>query len=1203
MAGDKSSGKKDEDESGKKKDDRPLKFCDVCKKSKPGPDRPRVDGGRQCPACYAAARKSESAWKFCDVCKKNKQTFTGGQCTACYQAARRKSGSGKEKDESGKKEDESGKKEDGSESGKMKDDRPLKFCNVCKKSKPGRDKPRADGGRQCHACYLVARREWESVKEKDRALKFCDKCKQSKPGAHHIRPEGGRWCHACYLVARREWESVKEKDRALNFCDECKQSKPGTDHIRPEGGRQCGACHTRKGGHEYAGKEPPAMLKCDKCKNDVPPGQVTLPRPEGRVWCPACFEPKRSREPPELQSSEAAAHHPAKKLKLTHQSGASSSLEGKKGRICASCGTQELDDPEADRCVRCEELHNAYGDQEPPFRPLNNAVSGIAIYTYAEIRELALQSFGQRHPGHDPSTHNEQPSTTRGNYWFMLVKELREALRYRGAIRDIAITRRRDLIRYLQILDALDGLLPRPQPTASMYHAMSAQALEALARDTGYFRQRSPPPATGENFAQYLCRVNLSDSTLPLEIESTELDEQSMLGDDDQSMLDPMLRDYDQSMQDDQAVAQAVEQSVVDLDDTTPSIPEQTGSGGGVGIDSDAEAIASLQSTLMHSQYPGETGSVGLLCGPRAWAASRIERIRQLANEDRSRERPYMPVEEMMHEGLMLMFTNYVPGQPIERGVNDRGTTTPAYDAYITAILAQRQAEGWDERTLHDEAWEMLSMKNFDSVQVAALDQLAQDAHLGGETPDFGLGVVVAQYIHPVTHREVPAYAVIQRAGDPNVPHIWIHNSLGLGRGNYNHFESFVQGGNYEAAFEWGLTTGDADITPRLRFDRTDPAAVETEAQRIARENTNRQVQDSWRLGQIRRSCTRCQQLNVTDCGGKPGGICRRCQDAGLTQVDCEFDRPAAFVPVGMPASQITEEFMKRPGKGSLTRQEIIASTEPQTLPTEGDYFYVFVTTRMSSAPGAPGVQAHSADAATSVNTYDILLNSQLHNDTDEGRRPGGPAANMLMRTFVMPFSRHGAKDVPTNIINLNDPVLLAFVDTMVQIMIAAATNTNPPVEIHFLTMGIAGFRVPFHGWVGFYLNVRQHDLQNGTNVADTIYLVPVVAFHYVDGGPWSIDPGRRITTWLRYGSKAVRKFKLRDLYRRWQHHNDIAQLIENNQPLPHGPIAPAEQDLDDFLEGLSQEARLRMAHLGLNTVPLAATVLARNIGRGSPWQ
>jgi hypothetical protein len=190
-------------------------------------------------------------------------------------------------------------------------------------------------------------------------------------------------------------------------------------------------------------------------------------------------------------------------------------------------------------------------------------------------------------------------------------------------------------------------------------------------------------------------------------------------------------------------------------------------------------------------------------------------------------------------------------------------------------------------------------------------------------------------------------------------------------------------------------------------------------------------------------------------------------------------------------------------------------------------------------------------------------------------------------------IARHGTDAVPTNIGDLPDPSLTAHYHLWNQIM--RPNNPNSPVEVIFLLQGIAGLSTPFLGWVTFYRDIVQRDAQNGTNIADRIFLMPVVESHVINGGHTSVAPGRYLPNWLKWGNKEVRKVRLRDLYNRFMDQQQLPPFVPT--------MTPYDMDLDDLLLAMEHEGFWRDGHLGAQTNPTDGDVAARNNGRNAAWR
>jgi len=108
------------------------------------------------------------------------------------------------------------------------------------------------------------------------------------------------------------------------------------------------------------------------------------------------------------------------------------------------------------------------------------------------------------------------------------------------------------------------------------------------------------------------------------------------------------------------------------------------------------------------------------------------------------------------------------------------------------------------------------------------------------------------------------------------------------------------------------------------------------------------------------------------------------------------------------------------------------------------------------------------------------------------------------LRKFLMGFCRQGTRAIPTALGNrLVDPFLIAFVNLMRHV--TRPNNPNPPVEVHHLIQGIAGFSVGIGGWgnrqSGYFKFLLDADQRNGNHhFENNTYIVAVVEPHVVDG-------------------------------------------------------------------------------------------------------
>lgn len=316
-----------------------------------------------------------------------------------------------------------------------------------------------------------------------------------------------------------------------------------------------------------------------------------------------------------------------------------------------------------------------------------------------------------------------------------------------------------------------------------------------------------------------------------------------------------------------------------------------------------------------------------------------------------------------------------------------------------------------------------------------------------------------------------------------------------------------------------------------------------------------------------------------------------------------------------VPLSLIEEEQML------LSSRDHLPDPEPK-----GRHFLVIGCARRSDHPSHATLIQLLQDLILTINAYNNLLNNPAHQGSPEGQRPGGAAAALPMRSYRLAFGRHGPKAVPTQLANLNNVPLQAFVQFIDHL--TRAGNPNIPVEIHFLLMGVAGFSVDIAGWgdrtQGFFRFILDRDIQNQTAIANTIYLVPAIELHVINqNSPSSINNGLP-PHGIRNNNKQLIKYRLADLIDRHQDLKQAAhqmqmpwqQFLENMSLLHQGlPVAVpvnlpawaggAQQavELDRFIMAMYWEKAWRSAWLGANTIPSAYHVAQNNVGRNTRMQ
>lgn len=217
---------------------------------------------------------------------------------------------------------------------------------------------------------------------------------------------------------------------------------------------------------------------------------------------------------------------------------------------------------------------------------------------------------------------------------------------------------------------------------------------------------------------------------------------------------------------------------------------------------------------------------------------------------------------------------------------------------------------------------------------------------------------------------------------------------------------------------------------------------------------------------------------------------------------------------------------------------------------------------------------------------------------------------------------------IPFQLSNLQDPIMQGFVNFIHHL--TRAGNHQRPDEIHFLLHGLAGLGVDINAWgdrahglLGYFVAT---DLQNGTNLAERIYLVPVVEGHVVDGvAPHSLNyntppPNGPVSPfWYNpvhpLRNKSIQRLRLIDLVDRaaqlQQHFNHNRMLHVAAQqaghpfvPLPLPAFNPVGMvgtvaQIDGILSGMYDEKAWRS---GWTTAARAAILQLRNVNRNAPF-
>lgn len=883
---------------------------------------------------------------------------------------------------------------------------------------------------------------------------------------------------------------------------------------------------------------------------------------------------------------------------------------GKYDHTCKDCGSHESKDTDwtDDLCYFCRLYRDAYAgrSEDPPPRLPNSNIPDLYVghHSHTFLSDLAWQNFRRFRPGHDPFAEHVSPPVTEGHYWELNHFQLRYLANKRGIPRKgiVATT-----ILWLQIIDARNGLLPRPRPGgAANYHNKHVKDLERLASQRGFHGMKDPGPKTAESYIKFLTNQDIGDDSA-IFFHPVDPDQQRMV----QTLLDNLAESLGLQSTATKPQKQADRQGA----QGTAGVVDNTSHNHG--IYGSSRDLQSLQAATMRGHLPTETSSQGFLCGPRAAASSFIATYRALQDAD-----PTLPAlpedftpEEVMHRMMEMLFSDYT------RNANtvpeQRGTPTPAYARLIGSRIGHLYQT---ERQLYNRQYdEYRFLNNLDIEQVSAIFELiAQGELIAGFSVNLGVGVVRGTHVritHPTAGApqlvEVPAHARRVRTGTQG--DVWLYNHVAQGRGQYNHFEGFTLTGRVELAFEWGLRTGASENAPKVRFSARDPEKQITETERLRGEVRNLRRQIAARESKLLKVCVRCQQLDNLDCDWS-GGYLKTCNRCRADKARCAGNTLEQIPLPTIKSSVEIEETSLMPWDAELLSDKDLMEATKSIAPTEepeGPHYLLIGSARMSSYEGLLPMRTMLNHLVQTCTRYEQMIQSGIHSNVPEGQIPGGQAARLPSRRFHVSIARRGVLPAPWALGNLYDPYLRAWVNLWDELL--RPGNSNLPQEIIILTLGIAGFTVPLTGYgdrqTGWLASVLQRDDQNGTNVADSIHVLYVVEKHVVDGTGPSIVPGQPLQGWLQYRNKYLRKFKLLDLVDRWALRQRVAQhqQLVTSGALPAGTPAPIlsngprEVAMDHVIDGTFESGAFRQGGLDMTTTPTSTAVHSRNRDRNSP--
>lgn len=269
-----------------------------------------------------------------------------------------------------------------------------------------------------------------------------------------------------------------------------------------------------------------------------------------------------------------------------------------------------------------------------------------------------------------------------------------------------------------------------------------------------------------------------------------------------------------------------------------------------------------------------------------------------------------------------------------------------------------------------------------------------------------------------------------------------------------------------------------------------------------------------------------------------------------------------------MPWLTVTEQDMK----------DAEATGEP-----DGQHIFIIGSGRFSSHPGAMSYNDLVHDMPDNIRTYIALLRSPQY-DTPLGNAYLSTPA-MVFRTLTVVVAGQGTRPLPCQLsTHLTQPFLINLINAMFdqQTGVMRTNNTNEPDEIHFLNNGLAAPTVDVQGFGDFTRGLSERvcelDTQNGTTIADRIYIVPHVQSHVVDGvGRHSLHWPNPSPHWVGWRYQNLQKRKLKSLIMRLDFVENNASLVVNRQPpnpRPAGLHPHWDNDArnDDFLKAWKDE-------------------------------
>ncbi|KAK4900901.1 hypothetical protein LTR27_002084 [Elasticomyces elasticus] len=458
--------------------------------------------------------------------------------------------------------------------------------------------------------------------------------------------------------------------------------------------------------------------------------------------------------------------------------------------------------------------------------------------------------------------------------------------------------------------------------------------------------------------------------------------------------------------------------------------------------------------------------------------------------------------------------------------------------------------------------------------------------HIGLVDQEYALGVVTAGH---------PANVNVYGTYDLNVPIAWVYNDNAESRGYLGHWEGFERSGDgVRTVMAWGFNLLEAADIPTRQGPRkkdVDEATLEKRRTTAARAERARK----------KNHCAPCQARGL-DCDGVikgkrsvSGKMCTPCAEDGL---ECEY--PDHVVPVGRPHTG--NEILADPTLLDAWQDKSLKQTSDcgTELPTpDTPFFQVFLHIRCSSNPGPEILAQLNALFPMMAQRYNNWLNAS-------GTRPGGPGTFMLWQPVLL--SRRGNKQAPSQLGNLIDPSLIAFVNRM-----HVLANPPPPgqlsaLRIQHVTMGLAGFTVGIAGYgnrlQGLTRYLLDQEAQHNIPLASVQDIVSVVEARVVDGGPDSLHHGMWSPNWQHYHGKYLQTNGVLEMVDRYAR-NQLDRLLHDAGLAPFPTIGPNDAHyarLDHHIWALQWEHEWRANHLGANTVPTDQDLASRNTNRNRAW-